>query len=118
MFSHFYFSVDTRKSNGSWKFDNSHVSRQSVWVPIGVDGVSSCPLGELAGLICGLIVGAKSECEKSGTIGAVSSSQDVGRVDQGTTAEVETINVDGHLPITIKRWGLLIVTFTTSVTMY
>ena len=116
--NHIFKNIFTSQWNGVFQSNDGHVSGQSVGVPVGVDGVIRWSFADLARFVLVDIMGSKGDFKGSGTIGAVSSSQDVGRVDHGATAEVETVNGDGHLPILIKRWGFLIVPFTTSVTMY
>ena len=91
---------------GDWRVerDDGHVTSQSVGVPVGVDGEAGGRDGDLARLVLVAQLSAESQREGAGTINAVSSSQDVGSIDQGTTTEIETVNADSHLPICLGRY--------------
>ena len=83
---------------GDWRVerDDGHVTSQSVGVPVGVDGEAGGRDGDLARLVLVAQLSAESQREGAGTISAVSSSQNVERVHQGTNTEIMTVNVDGH----------------------
>ncbi len=38
----FYISLTSADVNGSWELDESNISVQSIWVPVGVDVFLSC----------------------------------------------------------------------------
>lgn len=92
---------------GDWRVerDDGHVTSQSVGVPVGVDGEAGGRDGDLARLVLVAQLSTESQREGAGTINAVSSSQDVGSIDQGTTTEIETVNADSHLPREFTRSG-------------